>query len=311
MPKANLGLFDTAPTRGERRIAVGLVVSLLAVMLLILPVINRPVGEIQAFVPAINSAMCVGELIIAAMLFAQAAIFRSRGLTVLASAYVFTALLLIPYMMTFPGVFSVDGMLGAGPSTAGWIMIFRRVAFPLAVIIYALSQRHEDHDIGDAQRRSPNLALSIGTAVAAAVALTSLSILGKDWLPELFASRTAGVLPNIFRFNIFHLVLLLSATILLFRTRRSVLDIWLLVALSTLLIQSMLNLPLRVRFTLGWYSLHLLALLSHLVVLVALIAESNRLYARLAVATALRDRERDARMMTMDAVTAAIAHVGK
>ena len=47
---------------------------------------------------------------------------------------------------------------------------------------------------------------------------------------------------------------------------------------------------------------------SHLVVMLALIAESNRLYARLALSTAARKRERDARLMSMDAVTAAIAH---
>jgi signal transduction histidine kinase len=42
--------------------------------------------------------------------------------------------------------------------------------------------------------------------------------------------------------------------------------------------------------------------------MLALIAESNRLYARLALSTAARNRERDARLMSMDALTAAIAH---
>jgi len=43
-------------------------------------------------------------------------------------------------------------------------------------------------------------------------------------------------------------------------------------------------------------------------IMVALIAESNRLYARLALHTAARERERDARLMSIDAVAAAIAH---
>ena len=114
MPKANLGLFDTPPTRGETQIGLAIVGSLLAAVLLIIPIINRQVGEIQAFVPAINSAIFVGELIIATMLYAQAAIFRSRGLTILASAYVFTALLLVPYIMTFPGVFFRERIIGSG-----------------------------------------------------------------------------------------------------------------------------------------------------------------------------------------------------
>ena len=76
---------------------------------------------------------------------------------------------------------------------------------------------------------------------------------------------------------------------------------WLLVAFSGWLIQSLLILTLTSRFTAGWYWLYLMTLFSHLVVMLALIAESNRLYARLALATSARNRERDARLMSMDA----------
>ena len=62
------------------------------------------------------------------------------------------------------------------------------------------------------------------------------------------------------------------------------------------------------RFTVGWYGLFVMMLVSHLVVMLALIAESSRLYARLALSTAARNREREARLMSMDAVTAAISH---
>ena len=47
MPKANLGLFDTPPTRGETQIGLAIVGSLLAAVLLIIPIINRQVGEIH------------------------------------------------------------------------------------------------------------------------------------------------------------------------------------------------------------------------------------------------------------------------
>ena len=42
--------------------------------------------------------------------------------------------------------------------------------------------------------------------------------------------------------------------------------------------------------------------------MLALIAETSWLYARLALSTAARNREREARLMSMDAVTAAISH---
>jgi signal transduction histidine kinase len=104
------------------------------------------------------------------------------------------------------------------------------------------------------------------------------------------------------------IALLLFVMALLFRLRKSVLDMWLLVALSAWLIQLLLILTLPSRYTVGWYCQYALALFSRLVVLFALITESNRLYARLAISTLARNRERDARLMSMDAVAAAIAH---
>ena len=98
------------------------------------------------------------------------------------------------------------------------------------------------------------------------------------------------------------------ATAVLFRKRSSVLDMWLLVMLAGWLVQSLLNILIHARFTVGWYGLFVLMLVSNLIVMLALIAETSWLYARLAVTTAARNREREARLMSMDAVTAAISH---
>jgi signal transduction histidine kinase len=95
--------------------------------------------------------------------------------------------------------------------------------------------------------------------------------------------------------------------VFLWRSRNSVLDMWLLVALAAMVIQSLMVLTLHARFTVGWYGLYLQTLASRLVVMLALLAESNRLYARLALASSARNRERDVRLMSMDAVASAIA----
>ena len=51
-----------------------------------------------------------------------------------------------------------------------------------------------------------------------------------------------------------------------------------------------------------------MTLASSFIVMLALIAETSWLYARMALLTAARNREREARLMSMDAVTAAISH---
>ena len=86
--------------------------------------------EIDAFVPIVDTIMFLSDLIIATLLYAQASVFRSGALTVLASVYVFSALLIVAHALSFPGAFTPGGLLGAGLNTTAWIFVIRRVAFP-------------------------------------------------------------------------------------------------------------------------------------------------------------------------------------
>src|SRR4030095_7967371 len=98
-------------------------------------------AEIIPFVPVIDAVMFVCELMIATLLYAQASVFRSRALTVLATGYVFAALMLIPHALTFPGAFAPNGLLGAEVNTTGFLAVFRRISFPIAFILYAWLKR--------------------------------------------------------------------------------------------------------------------------------------------------------------------------
>ncbi len=303
-----LGLFDTPPNRRESAFALAIVGVLFVGYLALLPVAKIRLGEVLGLVPTISAMIFVGELIVASLLFAQAAVFRSRALTVLASGYVLTALLLVPYALTFPGAFTPDGILHAGPNTTAWLMIFRRAAAPLSVILYVLLKRADSATPPDTDRTPSPVTVWVSAAAALAAALTLLAILGENWLPPMFASRIEVVYANLFVINTALIALQAIAMWVLLRRRKSVLDTWLLVSLATALILSLLTLSLDARFTVGWYGLFLLMLSSNLFVLLALLAESNRLYVRLALSTAAHSRERDARMMSVDGVAAAISH---
>ena len=309
MSQDNLGLFDTPPTRREVRIAFATGGLLVVVFLLILPVRDVRLPELNAFVPMINSLMLLGELITAALLFAQASIFRSRALTVLGTCYVFAALLHIPHTLTFPGAFAPDGLLGAGVNSTAWLAVSRRVAFPIVIIAYVvLKQREPLGASGPDRLKNAQVGAGVLAAIALAGVITLLTTAGHDLLPPYFLNRVDLNYRNALGYQSGMLVLFVIAAVMLIRARSSVLDLWLMVALFGLLVESLLTISLRGRFTAGWYCLFVMTLFSHLIVMIALIAESNRLYARLALATAARHRERDARLMSMDAVTAAISH---
>jgi signal transduction histidine kinase len=299
-----LGLFDTPPERRDVRSATAVVALLSVALLVVLPFTNVRVGEVAAFVPVADSIMFVGDLIVATLLYAQASLFRSRALTILATGYVAMALLLAAHALSFPGAFSPDGLLGGGVSTTGWLAAFRRFLFPIFVILYVLLSARDQTD----QDRPIGTGTAVAIAFALAAAATILATAGQDLLPPLFVNRTDAQLQNLSAVALVGILTILAAIVLLLRQRKSILDLWLLVALAAWLIQSVLNLLLEARFTIGWYALYAIMVSSHLVVLVALIGEANRLYARLALATAARRRDRESQRLSMDAVAAAISH---
>jgi signal transduction histidine kinase len=305
--KNHLGLFDTPPNRRQIRFGIAIVAILFASVLLTMPVRHLHWREFDAIIPMVDAIIFVGDLIIATLLYAQAAVFRSRALSVLASGYIFASLLLIPHALTFPGAFAPDGLFDAGSNSTAWIAAFRRVAFPIGIGLYAYLKWVDRAKMPGTGRPAPSIATGLYVATGLAAAATLAALAGVDWLPKFFTSRTEPHHFNLIAINVTSILLCIGAMGILWRCK-SVLDMWLLVALAGWLLQSLLNLGAGARFTVGWYGLLTLMLVSNLIVMLALIAESNRLYARLALSTSARDRERDARLMSMDAVTAAIAH---
>jgi signal transduction histidine kinase len=88
-----------------------------------------------------------------------------------------------------------------------------------------------------------------------------------------------------------------------------VLDQWLTIAMGATAAELiMVSFFSGGRFDLGWYSLRLLGLVSSMIVLFGLLSETTRLYAKLAAALRTLQRERDNKLLSAQAATAAMAH---
>jgi hypothetical protein len=81
-----------ASTR-ERRFAFGVIVLLLVAFLIIVPFASVPLARVDAFIPVIQTVLCVADLITAALLFAQYSIEPLRGVLALACGYMFSGYL--------------------------------------------------------------------------------------------------------------------------------------------------------------------------------------------------------------------------
>jgi signal transduction histidine kinase len=100
-----------------------------------------------------------------------------------------------------------------------------------------------------------------------------------------------------------------SALGVLWFRRRSMLDLWLMVVMCLYTIEIPLSYyPTPMRFSIGWYAVRVFGFLSSTLVLIVLLYEIKELYGRLLGAMLGQRREREARLVTGDAVAATIAH---
>jgi signal transduction histidine kinase len=304
-------LSSLSPGPTQRRLALAVVLGLLVVFVLITfgPLKGMHLPRVDAFVPAYASAMFVCDAITAILLYAQFAIARSRATLVIASGYLFTALILIPFVLVFPGMFVPSEGLFGGPQSTSFVWLSWHAGFPLFVAAYALLKD------GDPSRRSwrgtvrAQIALSVALTAAAVSALGFAFIAGAALLPRV-ASGSLHFSP-LWPYFIGTPVALANvcALIVLWARRRSALDLWLMVVICLYLLEVPLSYyPDPTRFSLAWYTVRVIGFLASGLVLIVLLYEIATLYARLFGALRAQRREREVRLMTGDAVAASIAH---
>ncbi len=302
-------LSSLSPSRAQRRLAVAVVLALVfAFTITEGPLSTIQLGRIDPFVPAYATAMFVTDSITAALLFAQFSILRSRALLAIASGYLYTALIVIPWMLTFPGVFAPGGLLGAGLQSTSWLYTLWHAGFAIFVIAYALLR--DADPVKRLWRGSAAAAILLSVAMTAAVvcAVAYIVTAGDALLPRINLDPLH--FSTLWQYIASCLALLcVLAVILLWIRRRSVLDLWLMVVMCAYVIEiCLIAFPIPARFSFGWYAGRFFGLLSSSLLLFVLLYEITILYAQLLRAVLAQRREREARLMTGDAVSATIAH---
>jgi signal transduction histidine kinase len=298
-----LVLSSLPPSRSQKRLALAVLLCLLVTFLLAAgPLAHLPMGDIVAFPPAYATALLLSETITAVLLFSQFSILRTWALLVISSGYCFTVFMLVLWAMTFP--FAGTALVG-GLQSPPYLYFYWHLGFPLFVIVYALTK-----DVGAGKHLVPGnagaaIALSIAGTAALALLAAYLFIAENSLLPRLQLDVLVSNSSWYYGAAI-TLGLTLVALVTLWVRRRSILDLWLMVSLCAYGVEPWLTYPERYNFS--WYAGKAFGLLSSIVILLVLLYEITTLYAQLLRALVAQRREREARMMTGDAVAASIAH---
>jgi signal transduction histidine kinase len=251
--------------------------------------------------------MCDG--VTAVLLFSLYAVHAWPPLHILAMGYLFAGLTIVPWALSFPQVAVDLGFTAPDLQSMAWFGALRRLGFPLFVLAYAVLKRSEvadDHRYPSAHRR---IWLCAAAAIAAAASATWLVFANAETLPAFMMDerRVAALWHYV---PIASIVLCLAGLARLWTGKRHRLDIWVMVALVTWLVEIILLAYVSggMRLTMGWWAGRLCGLASSSVVLVALLADTATLHARLARSMTAERRAREARVSSLEALSASVAH---
>jgi signal transduction histidine kinase len=305
--KEGPALITSVPaTAQHRRVAISVVLLFLCIFATAMPFATIKVARVDAFLPATQAIVLFADLITAVFLFAQFSIQPQRALLALASGYMLSGLFAFLQTLDFPGAYSQSGLISGTPSGAVWLFSFWRIMFPIAVVAYVLTK--DVHESGRVAEHAPRRIIAAAVTCVLAVAAGLSWLVSAGYLPNLYIDATRQTLAVQYFAGAMWL-LNAAAIVLLFIRQRTILDVWLIVAVFVAIPDLGLAFFFpAVRFSIGWYMAKSYIVIASCTVLIVLLWETTLLYARLAAAQILQRRERVNRLMSVEAATAAIAH---
>jgi len=263
----------------QRLTALRIVIVLGILTIILLPYVQVKWPMIPAFLPAYQSIVIVTYLITSYLIYMQFRATRSVSLLHLSAASLYTAGVLIAQFLSFPNAFVANTQLLGGAQTTIWLWAYWHAGPAVGMLFYAWAEyRRPGHITADPDRSVTQTALVLGLVFAATIASVTLF---KNWLPvmdingDYSRADAIGVAPAI------QLALAVALIFLWKASRfRTVLHVWLGVALFALFCDNALTMMAGNRLAMGWYLGRADALLSATVIMCVYLREIRRSYAR-------------------------------
>lgn len=293
-------LSNLPPGRGERLFAYAIVLTSVVIFLAIAPFARLPLRPLPAFIPIYQSALIISDVITVVFILGQRQLSHARALSFLAGAYLFTALISAIHGLTFPGLFSPTGLLGAGPQTTAWLYMVWHGGFPLFVLGYAICGPSRTE-----RAKNVRMLMVVGLVCALAFGAALVATWGQRVLPVLVHNNQYAPLMTPVVWSAWTLNLLALAMVLR-RKPYSELDLWLTVVMCAWLFDIALSAGLdAARYDLGFYAGRIYGLAAASFILIVMLVQNGKLYGAL-MASRVSDRaktEELRRLTVLDSLT--------
>lgn len=253
-----IDLATWTPSTNDRRAALISAVALVIAAVALTPFAQMRLGAIPAFMPSVFAAAILAQAITAFLLYSQYRTTRNLGLGLLAAAYLFAALTLIPYVLSYPGIFGSPQIAGAGRETSAWIWVCWHYGFLALLILYCAAVGGAKGREIDAQRNRRLISSFLVFDIAFCVVMVAITYHFGDRLPAMFgATRWTPLFSAVLAPVALALGFLALFAVVRLTKLRTVVDVWLAVVIVGTILDVYLTLIGEARYSLGWYTARL------------------------------------------------------
>jgi hypothetical protein len=269
LPDLDLATMRASPR--QRRAAILAIVALGVVALAAAPFARVVLGTFPGMVALYGGAVFTGLAMTATVLFAQFTVTRKPSLLALACGTIFSVVVFVPHILTFPSG-TGSQLLPGFPNTSAYLWALWHTVFPASFVAYAIAAQRE----GTRRVRRGSATIVVLLTLLAAYVCIALVFRFGEILPPLVSGdhyRT-GV------YAALGVVVVLAGTaivMLLRRAERTVVDAWLMVPAAAMMIEALVNALGGTRYTVGWYLSRIDIVIATTFLVVALLLETNRL----------------------------------
>jgi two-component sensor histidine kinase len=231
---------------------VAIVLAYAAAALALLTVADRPGPPIPGISAFFAAGVFVTELATAFLLFVRFRDARAWSLLLLACAYLYSALMALPYLLTFPGAILRDGgVLGSFQSVA-WIFILWIFGFALLSLAAVLLEAFSGGPPIAADDAAAVAWLAVFGVVAIVALIAAAAIAAVDRLPLLVGPRGWTAWDNTLSYLNMAMLLCGAVVSLTAIRERNQIFLWASIALTAMFFGNLLSTYGGGRFTVGW-----------------------------------------------------------
>lgn len=237
--------------KGAYKTTVAIVLAYAVAALALMSIATRPGPPIPGISAFFAAGIFVTELATAFLLFVRCREARSWSLLLLACAYLYSALMALPYLLTFPGALLHDGAVLGGTQAVAWIFILWIFGFALLSLIAAVVEATSQRQIAPAAVSSLTW-VAVAAVIAIVAVIATLAIAAADGLPPQVGPQGWTSWDDVFSY-VNMAMLLCGAVVILTAIRdRNAIFLWASIALTAMFFGNLLSTYGGGRYTIGW-----------------------------------------------------------